>query len=74
MPIDTPATNGNAPPPHNPPPAHLRRPRFSFVWLVPILAAIIAAYLGYRTLASGRAAAHRSALPAAMASPPVRRR
>jgi paraquat-inducible protein B len=50
MPIDTPATTGNAPPPHNPPPARLRRPRFSFVWLVPILAAIIAAYLGYRTL------------------------
>lgn len=49
MPVDTPIT-GNAPPPHNPPPAHLRRPRFSFVWLVPLVAALIAAYLGYRTV------------------------
>jgi paraquat-inducible protein B len=33
----------------NPPPAHLRRRRFSFVWLIPLLAAAIAIYLGYRT-------------------------
>ncbi len=29
--------------------AQLRRRRFSFVWLVPLVAAVIAAYLGYRT-------------------------
>jgi paraquat-inducible protein B len=33
-----------------PPQAPLRRPRFSVVWLIPILAAAIALYLGYRTL------------------------
>jgi paraquat-inducible protein B len=33
-----------------PPPADLRRPRFSLVWLIPIIAAVIAVYLGYRTL------------------------
>jgi paraquat-inducible protein B len=49
MPVDTPVTT-HAPPPQSPPPAHLRRPRFSLVWLVPLVAAIIAAYLGYRTL------------------------
>ncbi|HVE22382.1 MAG TPA: MlaD family protein [Acidocella sp.] len=48
MPVEPPAPS-NAPPPA-PPPAHLRRPRFSFVWLVPLVAAIIAAYLGYRTV------------------------
>ncbi len=32
-----------------PPRAKLRRPRFQFVWLIPIVAAIIAGYLGYRT-------------------------
>ncbi len=33
-----------------PPQAPLRRPRFSVVWLIPLLAAAIAIYLGYRTL------------------------
>ena len=33
----------------SPPPASLRRRRFSFVWLIPLLAAAIAIYLGYRT-------------------------
>lgn len=32
------------------PDARLRRPRFQLVWLIPIMAAIIAGYLGYRTL------------------------
>lgn len=32
------------------PEAKLRRPRFQLVWLIPIIAAIIAGYLGYRTL------------------------
>lgn len=45
--------SGTAPPappaPPEPPPAHLRRRRFSFVWLIPLLAATIALYLGYRT-------------------------
>ncbi|HEY1857732.1 intermembrane transport protein PqiB [Acidocella sp.] len=49
MPVDAPATS-NAPPPQSPPPAHVRRPRFSLVWLVPLIAAVIAVYLGYRTL------------------------
>ncbi len=35
----------------DPPKARLRRKRFSFVWLVPLIAIGIAAYLGYRTLA-----------------------
>jgi paraquat-inducible protein B len=50
---DTPA----APPPGSPrgpaepPLAHARhRHRFSLVWLIPIVAALIAAYLGYRTI------------------------
>lgn len=30
--------------------ARLRRPHFQLVWLIPIVAAIIAGYLGYRTL------------------------
>ncbi|HQT84587.1 MULTISPECIES: PqiB family protein [Acidiphilium] len=34
-----------------PKPARLKRKRFSFVWLVPLIAIGIAAYLGYRTLA-----------------------
>lgn len=39
------------PTPPNPiPDAKLRRPRFQLVWLIPIMAAIIAGYLGYRTL------------------------
>src|ERR1700722_5208514 len=49
MPVDPPVTS-NAPPPHNPPPAHLRRPLLSFWWRVPLRAAIFAAYLGYRTV------------------------
>ncbi len=32
------------------PSAKLRKPRFQLVWLIPILAAIIAGYLGYRTI------------------------
>jgi paraquat-inducible protein B len=43
--------DGNPPQRERPPPtAHLRRRRFSFVWLIPIVAAAIALYLGYRTL------------------------
>ncbi len=45
---DTPTTseeNGN------PPQAQTRRPRFSVVWIIPIIAAVLAAYLGYRTVA-----------------------
>jgi paraquat-inducible protein B len=41
-----------APPPPSPPSARLRPQRFSFVWIIPILAAIIAGYLGYRTIVS----------------------
>lgn len=37
------------PAPGAPPPVRLRRRRFSFVWLIPLLAAAIAIYLGYRT-------------------------
>lgn len=33
-----------------PPPVHIRRRHFSFVWIIPILAALIAIYLGYRTI------------------------
>lgn len=32
------------------PATKLRRPRFQFVWLIPVVAAIIAGYLGYRTV------------------------
>ena len=32
------------------PQGHVRRPRFSIVWIIPIVAALIAAYLGYRTI------------------------
>jgi paraquat-inducible protein B len=39
-----------SPAPSPPPQAPLRRPRFSVVWLIPILAAAIAIYLGYKTL------------------------
>ncbi|HUM07988.1 MAG TPA: MlaD family protein [Acidocella sp.] len=42
--------NGAAPTPHPTPHAKLRRPRFQFVWLIPVVAAMIAGYLGYRTL------------------------
>jgi paraquat-inducible protein B len=34
----------------SPPPAKLRPRSFAFVWLIPIIAAAIAGYLGYRTL------------------------
>jgi paraquat-inducible protein B len=49
------APPGGSPPgrspalPPAPPMAHLRRRRFSFVWLIPLLAAGLAIYLGYRT-------------------------
>jgi len=36
-------------PPLGPPPARLRRRRISFVWVIPLIAALIALYLGYRT-------------------------
>lgn len=36
--------------PHLPPRVRLRRQSFHVVWLVPIIAAIIAGYLGYRTI------------------------
>ncbi|MDE2179215.1 MAG: MCE family protein, partial [Xanthomonadaceae bacterium] len=36
--------------PHLPPRVRLRRQSFHVVWLVPIFAAIIAGYLGYRTI------------------------
>lgn len=39
-------SNEHAPPPE----AELRRPRFSYVWLIPVIAAILAIYLGYRTI------------------------
>jgi paraquat-inducible protein B len=32
------------------PSGHVRPPRFSIVWIIPIVAALIAGYLGYRTL------------------------
>lgn len=38
------------PPPLTAPSAKLRRPRFQLVWLIPVVAAIIAGYLGYRTI------------------------
>lgn len=41
---------GGGPTSSDPPQAPLRRPRFSIVWLIPIIAAAIAGYLGYRTL------------------------
>jgi paraquat-inducible protein B len=37
-------------PPSPPRRAALRRRRFSFVWAIPIIAAVIAGYLGYRTI------------------------
>jgi len=43
---------GGSPPAGSPPPAKLRRRRFSFVWLIPLVAAAIAGYLGYRTVLS----------------------
>ncbi len=41
-----------SPPAGSPPGAKLRRRRFSFVWLIPLVAAAIAGYLGYRTVLS----------------------
>jgi paraquat-inducible protein B len=44
-------TDEPAPDAHsNPPQARLRRHRFQIVWIIPIVAALIAAYLGYRTI------------------------
>ncbi|WP_298281656.1 intermembrane transport protein PqiB [Acidocella sp.] len=37
-------------PPPAPPKAVIRRPRFQLVWLIPLIAAAIAGYLGYRTI------------------------
>jgi len=44
--------SSSAPPPRppGPPRARLRRRSFSFVWIIPLVAAVIAGYLGYRTL------------------------
>jgi paraquat-inducible protein B len=38
--------------PASPPPAKVRRSRFSLVWLIPLVALVIAAYLGVRTVES----------------------
>ncbi len=62
---ETPPSTPQSPPPSPPPgeehaelprvkrpsPAQLRRRRFSFVWLIPLIAAAIAIYLGVRTVA-----------------------
>jgi paraquat-inducible protein B len=46
-----PAVDGQPPQRPMPPPAvHIRQRRFSFVWIIPIVAAVIALYLGYRTI------------------------
>ena len=43
--------DGQPPQRQMPPPAvHIRQRRFSFVWIIPIIAAGIAIYLGYRTI------------------------
>jgi paraquat-inducible protein B len=43
--------SGSSPQTLTPPPAtKLRRPRFQLVWLIPVVAAVIAGYLGYRTI------------------------
>jgi paraquat-inducible protein B len=49
---DRPPTVDEQPPQRQmPPPAvHIRQRRFSFVWIIPLLAAAIAVYLGYRTI------------------------
>jgi paraquat-inducible protein B len=50
-PDQPPAIDGQAPQRQMPPPAvHIRQRRFSFVWIIPLIAAAIAVYLGYRTL------------------------
>jgi len=46
----TPTPAPAAPPPGRPPPAKLRQRSFSFVWLIPLIAAAIAGYLGYHTV------------------------
>jgi paraquat-inducible protein B len=47
-------SEAQTPPPQTPPPtaprAALRRRRFSMVWVIPLVALLIAGYLGYRTL------------------------
>ena len=46
-----PSVDGQPPQRQMPPPAvHIRQRRFSFVWIIPIVAAAIAIYLGYRTI------------------------
>lgn len=46
-----PAVDEQTPQRHMPPPAvHIRQRRFSFVWIIPLIAAAIAIYLGYRTV------------------------
>jgi paraquat-inducible protein B len=46
-----PTIDGQPPQRQMPPPAvHIRQRRFSFVWIIPIVAAVIAIYLGYRTI------------------------
>ena len=46
-----PSIDGQPPQRSMPPPAvHIRQRRFSFVWIIPIIAAVIAIYLGYRTI------------------------
>jgi paraquat-inducible protein B len=46
-----PAVDGQPPQRQMPPPAvHIRQRRVSFVWIIPIVAAVIAIYLGYRTI------------------------
>jgi paraquat-inducible protein B len=49
---ERPATVDGQPPqrPMPPPAVHIRQRRFSFVWIIPIVAAVIAIYLGYRTI------------------------
>jgi paraquat-inducible protein B len=49
---ERPATVDGQPPqrPMPPPAVHIRQRRFSFVWIIPIIAAAIAIYLGYRTI------------------------
>jgi paraquat-inducible protein B len=46
-----PAVDDQPPQRQMPPPAvHIRQRRFSFVWIIPLVAAAIAIYLGYRTI------------------------
>jgi len=48
-PPSAPPPPAQQPGPPSPPRAHLRRPTFPLVWFIPLLAAMIAGYLGYRT-------------------------